>query len=201
MTITNGYATAAELKARLDIADYEDDSQLESVIEAVSRWIDTNRNRRIYAAAETRYYTATERDYIIVDDLLSVTTLSTDDNADDSYETTWTASDFLLMPFNAPSQNRPYTSINISHATKYSFPANVFKGVKIIGSFGYAAATPKPIKEACILASMRVFKRKDILFGTQGSAELGTVSAIASILRDGELNYILDAVPRRVTYG
>ena len=40
MAITNGYATLAELKAYLGIADTVDDTMLENIIESASRSID-----------------------------------------------------------------------------------------------------------------------------------------------------------------
>lgn len=198
MAISNGYCTLQDVKSRLDIKDSDNNSELESVITAVSRWIDRNRNRRIYAATETRYYTPEFHDYLIIDDLLSVTTLKTDDNADDTHETTWTTSDYNLWPANASAKNRPYDQIIITNSGDYSFPVGIINGVEIAGSFGYASTTPPAITEACILATMRVWKRRDALFGIIGSAEMGTIQAAMKMVNDSELMSLLETVPIRL---
>lgn len=192
--MTNEYCTIASVKSRLSLTTTTYDSELESVIEAVSRAIDAKTRRCFYATTDTRYYTAEFHDMLIVDDLLSVTTVQTDDDADDTYETTWTTDDYLLEPYNTT----PYDLIMTSNNGDYSFPVGVRKGVKISGSFGYSATTPPAIEEACILASMRVWKRRDVLFGVAGSADLGTIQAITSVLNDGELRLLLESIPVRI---
>ena len=198
MAITNGYATLAQVKSRLDIADTDNDAELENVITAVSRWIDRDRRRRIYSATETRYYTPEFSDWLIVDDILSITTLKTDTTGDGTFDTTWEATDYYLDAFNENLRNLPYTQINTTTSGDNSFTVDARRSVEIAGVFGFATTTPAEITEACILGSMRVWKRRDILFGTVGNADLGTVEAIAPIMKDGEFVMMLDAVPRRL---
>jgi hypothetical protein len=198
MTITNGYATLAQVKSRLDITDNDNDAELESVITGVSRAIDANRGRRIYAATETRYYTPQFTDWLIVHDLLSLTTLKTDSTGNGTFDVTWTSSDYFLEPINAALDGEPYDQITITTNGDYTFDPVIKRSVEIAGSFGYAATTPPEITEACILVAMRVWKRRDILFGTSGNAELGTVEAIAPLLKDGEFKMLLDSVPMRI---
>lgn len=178
MPITNGYCTLAELKARVwptGTVDTNDDTVMEQVITAVSRHIDSVCGRRFYASAETRYYTPEFADLLFVDDLLSVTTLKTDDDGDRVYETTWAATDYDLEPYNATleSQARPYTQIRTAPNSNYAFPVGQRKGVQLAGSFGFASATPAAIKEACLIQSARIYKRRDAIFGVIGSAEMG----------------------------
>jgi hypothetical protein len=148
------------------------DTELENCIEAASRAIDSYCKRRIYAAAETRYYSPRLPDWLEVDDLLTVTTLKTDEDGDRTYETTWAVTDYDLMPTNAALRGRPYTMIQTTPNGNYSFPVGV-KSVQIAGSFGYAGTTPDAVNEACLLLSTRLFKRKDAPFGIMGSPELG----------------------------
>jgi hypothetical protein len=162
-----------------DVSDQADDAQLESVIEAISRWLDDYTGRRFYAASETRYYTAEWTDLLMIDDLLSVTSLLTDDDGDRVYETTWQTTDYDLEPFNATLDGRPYTEITIAPNGNYSFPTTA-KGVKLTGSFGYATTAPKPVKEACLLGAERLARRKDAIFGVTGSGDMGHVRAILS---------------------
>lgn len=181
MAIVNGYATLADLKARLGIgvSDVTDDSVLENVVEAVSRWIDHYCNRRFYSAAETRYYTAESPVVLWTDDLVSITSLATDDDGDRVYETAWAATDYDLEPYNAALSGEPYTAIRIAPNGSYTFPSTR-KGVKITGTFGYPAI-PDAVAEACLLQSSRVFRRKDAPLGVVGSPEIGQAVTLGRV--------------------
>ena len=176
MSIMHGYATLAELKSRLgiDSTDQDDDAVLEAVVMAVSRWIDAYTGRRFFRTSEdeSRYYTAEWGDMLCPDDIGSLTTLYTDADGDRTYETTWANTDYVLLPANAALDGRPYTQIALSPVGRYSFPTHA-NGVKLTGKFGYSAMTPPVIREACLLQSARIFKRKDAVFGVMGSAEMG----------------------------
>lgn len=190
MTITNGYCTLAELKARLDIAtaDTDDDTILEAIITAVSRHIDNVAGRWFFSSSgsvadETRYYTGHDsHEFISPDDIISLTTIATDGDGDGTYEDTWTDSDYNLLPYNASSGSSPYTSIETSEQGDYWFPEMAKKGIKLTGKFGYALTAPTPIKEACLLQCERLFKRKDAVFGVVGGGDMG-------------MNYILKLDP------
>lgn len=186
MTITNGYCTLADLKARLftgtPTVDATRDTILEDVIEAASRWIDDQCGRRFYTASETRTYTAQDYDLLFIDDLVSVTTLKTDEDEDRTYETTWATTDYDLEPENAALRGAPYTMIRITPDGDYSFPVGVRRGVQIAGSFGYASTVPDPVKQACLMQAARLYKRKDAILGVAGVGQLGqqTVQRVPS---------------------
>jgi hypothetical protein len=189
MSIVNGYCTLAEIRARLQFvtADTADDTILESVVTGVSRWIDGYCGRHIYAATETRYYTAEFSDEVAVDDLLTVTSLGTDADGDRVYEDTWATTDYDLEPANATADGGPYTRIAIAPQGRYGFPVGARKGVKIAGSFGYASSTPAQIKEACLLQCERLYKRKDAPFGVIGSAEMGQMMVVPKLDPDVQI--------------
>lgn len=172
MPIVNGYATLAEVKARLSIetADTADDTSLEQVIAAASRMIDSETAREFYATTDTRYYTADDAGFLVTDDLITITTLATDETGDRTYTATWATTDYDLTPTNKPPHNIVTTPPN----GRYGFPPYA-RGVKVVGSFGYCAtgAHPAPIREACIIQAVRIFKRKDSPFGVFGTPELG----------------------------
>jgi hypothetical protein len=157
-----------------DVSDLDDDARLEQIITAVSRAIDKDCRRRFYAATETRVYSAIRSDLCLVDDLLSVTTLKTDDDGDRTYDETWVAADYDLLPVNAALDGEPYRRIETTPRGSKRFPTH-HKGVEIAGSFGYASTTPPEIREACILWSLRVFERRHAIFGIKGSTQLGEV--------------------------
>lgn len=202
MSIVNGYATLAEFKVRIDPSSAlgtGSDSVLEAVIEAASRAIDYVCGRRIYTATETRTYTAEYGDLLFIDDLVSLTTLKTDESGDGTYELTWSSTDYLLEPANAqvPAANKePYTQIRVNpHRGIYSFPTGIYNGVQIAGSFGYAATTPDLVNEACLLIASRFNRRKDAPFGVVGAGELGQMMVIAS--KDPDVQLCLSGYKRR----
>lgn len=185
--MSENYCSAAELQTRLwgdtVTPSSVDELVLEQVIQGASRWIEKFTGRRFYASTETRYYTALFGNALEVDDLLSITTLSTDEDGDRTYEITWASTDYDLMPLNATADAQPYTEIRTAPEGDYSFPAGLKKGVKVVGSFGYCtiASLPHDVREACLLQSERVYKRKDAPFGIAGPSELGQLRLISEL--------------------
>lgn len=169
--MANEYATSAELKARLGITDSQDDSVIAAVLAAVSREIDDWTGRRFYAASETRYYTADSSELLWLDDVLSISSLATDEAGDRTYATAWSASYYDLEPYNAALQGKPYSRLR---ARTGAFPLT-HRGVKVIGSFGYASTTPPVIKEACLIQSSRIFRRRDAPLGVVGAPDIGQI--------------------------
>lgn len=199
MTVLNGYVTTAALKSRLGIADTTDDSNIEAVINSVSRWIDRYTARRFYADTNARYYTAVDNRILFVDDLLSVSTLGVDNDGDGTYETTFAVTDYNLMPYNALADGQPYTWIETAQNGDYNFAAGVKKAVKIEGTFGYCTygtQAPYEVQEACYIQCARIFKRRDSPFGIAGKSELGTLEMIPRL--DADVKGLLD--PYRKLY-
>lgn len=187
MTITNGYTDLATLKARViegtPATDSGRDTQMELVIQGVSRLIDNYCHRVFYKSAsdETRVYTASDRATVYTDDIVSITTLKTDDNCDGIYERNWTVSDYRLKPDNLSPSNR---IVIRPYGLKY-FP--LFDGgVQVVGIFGFNAV-PDVVREACLLQCNRLWLRGDAPFGVVGSAEMGQATAIAKLDPDVEL--------------
>lgn len=211
MSITNGYCTLAELKAWLDITDTNDDGELEAVIEAASRWIDDMTGRRFYSATEARYYTADNPNWLYIDDIARGTdgpliiTLKTDSDGDGTYETTWSASDYVTKPRNpvlvGTTYQIPVTSLEVNKRTgDYSFPVSVQDGVQVSAPFGYSGQAPPPVKTACLMASARFWKRKDSIFGLAGVAQLGVQAVQVKISADPDILSLLKPF-RKVIYG
>ena len=194
MAITNGYATLAEFLSRYVPAaptNTARDATIEATIQAVSRAIDNLGPRRFWLnaadALETRYYTAEDAEKLwLPDDLVSLTSLATDEDLDGTYEVVWTASDYRLGPPNAALDGWPYNQIKRRPLGLYYFPVGVEDGVKLVGRFGFPAV-PDPIKEACYLQSYRLYLRKTAPFGVAGSAEMGQVLVIPKLDPDIEL--------------
>lgn len=179
MAVTNGYVTAAQLKATLSITGTTFDADVDAVINAASRMIDGETGRRFWLdanASQTQVYTPNSYRRLMIDDLVTLTTLSVDHDGDGVYEETWTqGTDFVLEPFNAPSESpaRPYESILARrHGSRY-FPyyspaSYVEAAVQVIGRFGWSTVPPDIALATSILAA-KLFKRsREAPFGIVG---------------------------------
>jgi uncharacterized protein YbdZ (MbtH family) len=185
MTISNGYTTLAEAKLRIGNmtdTDASRDTSLESVIEACSRVIDDYAGFHIYVDASdvVRYYRATDPYMCYVDNLVSVTTLKTDDGSR-SYADTWAITDFDLEPDNAAANGDPYQWICVATNGGYLFPL-WSRGVKVTGKFGWSTAIPKEAAEACLLMVEQLWLRKDKPFGVSGGAGAMLSADVQSIM-------------------
>lgn len=134
MSAVNGYVTLADVKARMDLTttDTTRDAFIPAMIEAASRWIDQHTGRHFYALTATRYFTTYDPLALRVSDLASVSTLKTDEDGDRTYETTWAATDYDLLPYNHP----PYQWIEVAPNGLHVFP-RLRKGVQIAGVWGW----------------------------------------------------------------
>lgn len=180
MTITNGYATLVQVKS-VDVLNFSDsthDTNLEMIIEGVSRAIDNKCGRFFYVTtSQSRYYTAKKDSKLAIDDISSTSGLviATDDNGDATYENTWSSTDYYAAPYNASLDGRPFEFIETTPVGVYRFPVGIQKGVKVTATFGWAA-TPKPITYACILQSTREYQRLKTALGVAGSSATGTIT-------------------------
>ena len=192
------YATLAEFKSAIGITDSTDDTPLQSVLDATDALIDnyTDRKQGFGTATETRYYNADTWQYVLVDDLVSVTTLTTDDNGDGTYPTTWVAgTDYNLAPGNAALDGWPYTELDVSVSYPKNFPKGVYRGVKVTGVFGWPAV-PNAVKQAALIQAGAVWSSRTSPFGVIGSADLGGILRQTRALHP-EAQVLLDAYRRR----
>lgn len=203
MSITNGYITVDELQAHIDPSgdasfSAGDFANMETAIEAASRWIDSMTGSRFYVANETRVFSADWYDLLYVDDLTAVTSIATDDDGDGVYETAWATTDYVLEPRGATAIGRPYRQIRLSENGRYSFPRFVDGGIEVKADFGYGATPPAVVKQACLLLAHRLWRRKDAIFGVAGTPGLGVTVIQARIQADSDVMALLQAVDTRV---
>jgi hypothetical protein len=194
------YASLAEFKSAIGIgtADTTDDGALQSVLDATDALIDnyTDRRQGFGTATETRYYTTSDWSYVLTDDIVSITTLQTDDNADGVFETTWAAgTDYVLAPANNALDGWPYTEIDTSTAAPRSFPVGVYRGVKVVGVFGWPSV-PTAVKQASIIQAGAVWSSRTSPFGVIGSADLGGILRQTRALHP-EAQVLLDQYRKR----
>ena len=180
MAITDGYATLDEVKNALRISDNVDDSMLEIAIEAASREIDGYTERVFTSTAGTRLYIPMDSYVTQIDDLVSLSSLESSSDGN-TFDTTWTATDYQLEPLNGISGGLTQPWTRIRAIGDYLFP--VWDGrdtnaqeatVRVVGTFGWSAI-PTAIKQATILLSMRQFKRYDAPLGIAGFGDMGAM--------------------------
>lgn len=184
-----------------DTSDVFDDAMLERAIEAASRAIDDHCDqgagrRRFFknGTAEARHVSPLFEDEITVDDLVSVSSLKTDDDGDGVYETTWTTADYVLQPRDAgvESPARPYRRIALSKTQSLIFPIGA-DTVELTGVFGWPAV-PTQVTMACLLQAAHIYRRKDSPDGIAGMTDVGAVRVKTGL--DGDASSLLDAFVR-----
>lgn len=147
------YVSRDVIKSALGITTTTDDARIRAALEAVARSIDDACDRTFRIRSATRYYSAGgegaqfrvnpgDRDFadarrITIDDLTAIVSLKVDQDGDQTYETTWAAADYNLLPYNAPDNLAPYQAIERTLNGAQSFPVAIPRGIEVVGSWGY----------------------------------------------------------------
>ena len=140
----NAYGDVTSLKSSsyLNIDVTTHDTYLRKLLEDATRRIDKWTERIFYCLDATRYFDGAGAKLVLPFDLLSITTLKTDEDGNGTYESTLATTDYHLYPLN----DVPKVRIEINPNGNYgSFASGVKKGVEIAGVFGYGdgySATP-----------------------------------------------------------
>ena len=201
MSITNGYTTLAQLKAKLfpEGATFTtNDSMLENIVEAVSRWIDAYCGRIFYTtSSETRVYTPITSHLVVTDDIATITSVKLDTGSR-AYGTTMAATDYDTLPYNTTATVMPIMGLTLSPNSAYSFYPNISKSVQIVGTFGVPSGCTwlEQVREACEIQCARIYKRKDSPFGVTGMNALGQNTIISDL--DADVKALLDYPLRRM---
>jgi hypothetical protein len=192
------YATLAEFKAAIGIQDNSDDQALQAVLDAtddlINNYCDLPTGFDV-TASQTRYYTTEDPFYVITDDIVSITTLQTDNDGDGTYETTWTGTDYLLAPRNAALDGKPYTEIDTAILVTKTFPLT-YLAVKVVGTFGYPSV-PSAVKQAALIQAGAVWSSRTAPFGVIGSQDLGGIMRMSRALHP-EAQVLLEPYRRRI---
>lgn len=181
------YATLADLKEHMDVPDSASDAQLQDVLDASARWIESPAGcGRVFAldtSDATKVFNPSLPGLVDVADLVTITSIKLDRNGDRTYSTTLTTSDYQLLPLNAPQAQQ------IVSWSRSSYQFSPGQLVQIIGKFGYVeggalggttGSTPAAVKEANLLLAARFFKRREAPFGMVSSVDLGTFTRLAA---------------------
>jgi hypothetical protein len=180
------YVGLEEFKTTLTMASETfADPDITIALAAASRGIDEICGRRFYAdadATQVRYYSPSDAWTLYVDDIITVTSLKTDDSGDGTFENTWTLNtDYVREPLNAAADSEPWTKLCVHPSGSYYFPTSYPRSVELTGKFGWAVV-PAQIKQATTLAAHRLLKRaREVPFGIAGIGLDGSAVRIVSM--------------------
>ena len=181
----NDYVTIAEVKAALPADNWATagttyDARLTTLCTAASRLIDRNTLKSVgyfyVSADDTRYFDApTEGLTLYCDELAAApTSVSVTDTGSVTSYTALASTDYIVGPYNALAQGKPYTWIKLDivngqYATWYGFE----KGVKVVGKFGYSTSVPADVKQVALEQVVRWWKME-----TKNYADYGNVGTV-----------------------
>lgn len=198
---TNNYVGLEEFKTTLEMAaETFADADITIALSAASRGIDKLTGRRFYAdtdAAQVRYYSPADPYTLRVDDIITVTSLKTDQSGDGVFESTWTLNtDYVREPLNAAADGEPWTQLCAHPLGGYTFPTSIPRSVELTGKFGWSTVPPA-IKEATTLAGHRLLKRaREVPFGIAGIGLDG--SAVRIVAQDPDVLALVNQFSRAV---
>jgi hypothetical protein len=166
------YITLAEIKESKEMRGLNfADLDLAEALETASRAIDDLADRRFWLdddATQTRYYEARSWRRVPIDDLVTLASLSVDQNGDGVYEEVWVQNrDFVLEPPNAPADGEPWERIRVHPAGlfRWGFPCEVPRAIKVVGRFGWPAIPAAARTATLILASRYLERRRSAPLG------------------------------------
>lgn len=180
------YCTVEALKSRLSITNSNSDLEIHGACFAASRWVEQHCERTFWRTASTEVRTFAPSDWWVLvlpefNDLVSVTSLLSDESGSGTFSTTWATTDYQLLAgtgraaYNpqAGPEMRPYTAIKSIGTRRfpwiYTTPSRMDR-VQITGVFGWPAV-PRAVKQAAQLLATELFRRKDAPFGVAGEGE------------------------------
>lgn len=167
------YANLSQLKALLASPDTASDAVLTDTLARVTAWVDremaTIRDGFVSfeAVTQTRHLTGRGGRILHIPDLLAVTSLKFDSGRDGTFATTLTGTDYWL-----PDQT-PYRAIELATGGNYSAWPTAQRGIRIIGSWGYAVTCPADVTMAVLEEAVRVFTSKAAGFSDAVGTEEG----------------------------
>jgi hypothetical protein len=187
--MANNYIAIEDIKEHLPDSSLDGETSYDAILTALitraSRAVDGLLKRKpgaFYASTdETRYYTGSGCAEQWIDELAAApTSVAVAETGDRTSYTAWSSTDWYPWPVNALLDGMPYMRLDLdtlygSKALWYRYP----QSIKVVGPFGFSAAVPSEIEEACIIQVVRWFKR-----GHQGFQDVGAIADL------GQLKYV-----------
>lgn len=186
-TLGKLYATPAALKSRLNIPDENDDFEIHGACFSASRWVEQYCERAFWRSqSEARTFVPDDK-YLLdlpeFNDVVSVSAVATDASGDGTFETSWTSTDWQLLPHNTSGpEAKPYTAVKAVGSKTFPIPSVQLaqdNRVQITGIWGWPTV-PYAIREATLVLAADHYKLKDAPFGVAGFGEFGSIRVRAN---------------------
>lgn len=195
--MANEYVTSGELKATLSLTgETFADADIAVAVESASRAVDDLCGRRFYkdASAVARYYTPPSPRVLVIDDMVTLTSVKLDTDGDGTFGTTWTSgTEFVPLPLNAAADGKPYTRLEVrAHSSAY-FRQGYDKSVEVTAIFGWDAVPPAVENATSILATILLKRMREAPFGV---VALGVDTAARLASSDPHVRMLLDPYRR-----
>jgi hypothetical protein len=180
------YATLAEFKEAAGIlsSDTVSDTALQDVLNTSAKMVDRYCDTAIgfgQTSSQTRYYQASKVTQCLIDPLVSISQLATDNGWDGTFSTVWSATDYIFYPRNAAADSMPYYWMDANLATGAQMFPLIPNGVKVTGVFGWPAV-PAAVKQATIIQALALFSSRQAPFGVIGAGSEGSVMRMSAAL-------------------
>jgi hypothetical protein len=195
----SNYTTGSAVKLAARITDSVDDTLITAAIESASRLIDGYCGRSFFAGGSAVRIYAASNDFLVqIDDMAGTAGLiiKSDTQANGTFDTTWDSTDYQLEPLNQIADgltNYPYTTIRA--VGDYFWPMSNGEALVQVTSNQWGwPAIPDPIEQACVIQSLRIFKRLDSPLGVLGFGDLGVVRVGRSL--DPDVAQMIDPYRR-----
>lgn len=179
-TLGRLYATPAALTSRLGDPVNADDFELHMACFATSRAVEQYCQRTFWRTATGVARTFVPDDLYLLKlpvfcDLVSASALATDAGGDGTFETSWTSSDYQLLPLNpdAAPETRPYDAVK-PLARSWPLPHSRLQRddrIRITGVWGWPAV-PYAIRQSALITAAEVFRSKSTFEAQMGYDEM-----------------------------
>ena len=195
------YVQVEEFKSTIELSGTSfSDEDVKMALKSACRAVDEICGRRFYPDADAnqvRYYSPENYWTLYIDDIVTITSLKTDDSGDGTFENTWTLNtDYTSEPLNAVADSQPWTKLCVHPSSSRFFPANFPRSVELTGKFGWNVV-PAQVEEATTLLAHRLLKRaRQAPFGISGLGLDGSVVRI--MMSDPDVMMLLRPFQRDV---
>lgn len=183
---THAYCSVSEFSAHLGSTASASEAQMQSVLNAASRWVDAQCGGRRFwldPVAVARTYEPTCLYELRVDDIGSSSgvIVATDASGDGTFETVWASTDYQLLPYNAPYRGpeaEPWTKIAAIGTQTFPWLSGSYLNrsdrVQITARWGWPAI-PEAVTEATKIRAAALFHRKNSPQGIVSFDDFGAV--------------------------
>ena len=174
------YATTAQVKSFMRIADTDEDAHVANLVATASRLVDSHCGFTFddaHGSATTRVFAAHKFDDLMNVDPISSTTnlvIKTDSSGNGTFDQTWATSDYQLEPLNQRQgglSDHPYHTIR-AVGSRW-FPVSKEARVQVTAKWGWTSGVPDAIRDATILICKYLHEERNTLSGFAFSEDGG----------------------------